>query len=258
MLVDNGGLWIGYANFMQPQAQSANFFSAGLSSNSSPILQLILQLIMQLLEQWQDPQPEPESLELSDAENKNLRKLLGFDVNAPVNAQVLDEDGDGEISEGDTAVVMGGITGGELSRRTLSAADVATITEQKTPAEFLENRAKWEEALGNAGGDIEYTRQRSCFCPRDFVLPMDVVEKEGEIVEAVYSESGEVVPENIRENLLSVNEIFDVIENAYNSGAEEVNVTYDEEYGYPTSVFINQDFNMQDEEVYYNLSNMQL
>jgi len=66
------------------------------------------------------------------------------------------------------------------------------------------------------------------------------------------------VPENIRENLLSVNEIFDVIENAYNSGAEEVNVTYDEEYGYPTSVFINQDFNMQDEEVYYNLSNMQL
>lgn len=247
------------ANSTQPQAQNTNFFSADLSLNSSPIWQSLLQLIMQLLEQWQDPQPQPESLELSDRENKNLSKLLGFNASDSVTIKVLDEDGNGELSEGDTAVARDGITGVELARRTLSADDVAAITEQsKAPAEFLENRAKWEEALSQSDGELEYTRQRFCFCRPEDTKPMDVVEKDGEIVEAVYSESGEAVPENIRDSLLSVNEIFDTIEKAYNSGAEEVNVTYDEEYGYPTSAFINQDFNIQDEEVTYNLSNMQL
>ncbi|WGZ94342.1 MAG: hypothetical protein QJT81_00025 [Candidatus Thiothrix putei] len=73
------------------------------------------------------PPVTPQSLTLNATQQTNLRTLLGLTPSSPFTVNVLDQNADQQLSAGDIAVVYGGIANTETSRRSLSAADVATI-----------------------------------------------------------------------------------------------------------------------------------
>ncbi|MEZ5538209.1 MAG: DUF6174 domain-containing protein [Thiolinea sp.] len=234
------------------------------------ILQQLLQLIQQLLQQCshqpddpkqppQPPQPqEPKPVELTPNQQSNLRELLNIEPNAPFVVQVLDEDGSGTVSVGDTAVANGGITGGEIARKTLTADDVAQINQTKgsVPQELTDNLQKWQSFTGGPDEFVSYTTQQSCFCPQDFTRPINITESNGQITSAVYADTNEQVPDNVRDSLQTVDQRFEQLQNAYENGAATINVQYDPQFGYPTSVFIDQSQMIADEEVSYTISDL--
>lgn len=222
------------------------------------ILVLLLQIIQQLIKLIEQPQPpvEPQPLNLSDAQQNNLKTLLGIDPNAPVNAQVLDQDGSGELNAGDVAIATDG-AGNEIARRTLTDADIQAINNTgNLPAEFTENRQQWEQLTSDPQASVEYTIQRSTFSTPEFNRPVNVVEQGGEIVSATYADTGEPVPQNVFDALDTIDDVFARLENAYENNAATVDVTYDAQFGYPTSVFIDQSEMIADEEVGYTISNV--
>ncbi|MEZ5477549.1 MAG: DUF6174 domain-containing protein [Thiolinea sp.] len=227
--------------------------------------QMILALLQQLLAQLQQgpgkptqPEPQPKTLELNQTQQDNLKNLLGFTSGAPVSVEVRDEDGNGQLSAGDTAIANGGITGGVITEKTLTAEDVDAINQTAAvPQTFTDNLQKWQQA--SAGADsISYTTQQTCFCPLEFTRPMNITEQNGQITSATYTDTGEDVPANIVDSLQTVDQRFAQLQQAYESNAERIDASYDPELGYPTSVFIDRSFMIADEEILYNISNLSI
>ncbi|MGB0846457.1 MAG: DUF6174 domain-containing protein [Thiolinea sp.] len=249
-----------------PQDNQATQSRAGRSHSFSPapqfnqqLLLLLIQLIQFILQNISQPRPEPQPLQLNQSQQDNLKQLLGINPNAPFNVQVLDNDGNGTLSAGDTAVVNGGITNGEIQRKTLTDADIAQINTPKgnVPADFSTNLQKWQSsAASDPQASIFYTTQQSCFCPSEFTRPMNIIESNGQISSATYADTGEAVPDNIKQSLKTIDQRFDELRNAYENGAAQVDVTYDNDRGFPTSVFIDQDRRLADEEISYNITNL--
>ncbi len=110
-------------------------------------------------------------------------------------------------------------------------------------------RARWADAGLDA---YAMTLQRICFCPSpDYTGPFDVVVRDGGLESvrlngaAVESERG-----------MTVAGLFDLIDEAYDKGAETVDVAYDPELGHPTSIGIDYDTRMADEEIAYRVTDL--
>jgi hypothetical protein len=127
---------------------------------------------------------------------------------------------------------------------------VLTLSACGGKSELDDNRAKWDSA-GVSHYRFELTI--SCFCPFAEIMPITVEVKDGQIVsltdvngQAVEGEFSQYI-----EEAASIDRLFDIIENNL-SEADEVNITYDAQYGFPTA--INIDFikmAMDDEISYY-------
>ncbi|MCB1638162.1 MAG: hypothetical protein KDI15_04885, partial [Thiothrix sp.] len=231
----------------------------------------LMALLQQLLEQLQNPAPAPTpaptpnptpspvaSVPLSPSGQDQLRQLLGFNANAPFSVNVLDNDGNGQLSVGDTAVVNGGITGGEILRHDLTDADITRLNpgQGQLLADFQDNYAKWQN-FSNRHADlpVSYTTQQTCFCPQEITQPLNVTEINGEIV-SVTDINGQPVPDYVRDSVSSIGERFEQLQNAYLNGAESIRADYDPTLGFPTSVLIDQSSMIADEEVSYTISNL--
>lgn len=88
---------------------------------------------------------------------------------------VLDKNGNGKLNAGDVAVTYGGITGGEVSRRVLTAADEKAInsTSSSNSANLNTlntNEAKWQAATTN--GNYDYTVQFGAFYCCEYRRPI--------------------------------------------------------------------------------------
>ncbi|USN54611.1 MAG: hypothetical protein H6765_08985 [Candidatus Peribacteria bacterium] len=97
-------------------------------------------------------------------------------------------------------------------------------------------------------------QQVSCFCITDYIRPIsfDVLDGVIDTSSAMYAddqggELGEFAPD-----LLTVEELFTLIQEAIDSKAATITVSYDEDLGYPTSLWIDQSEMMADEERGYS------
>jgi hypothetical protein len=249
----------------QPAATNANvgnaFLNNGLADSkevTNGIMSLVQQLL-NLLQKGANNNPKPDrapTLKLSSEQEAGLKDLLGFG-NESVSLKVLDKQRDKELSAGDVVVVSGGIRGGEIARHTLSQQDIDRLNGNASlPQDFLDNRAKWEAAASQAQSTA-YIAQNSCFCPPDYTRPMRITESNGNIIDATYADTGETVPSYIRDGLLTMSERFDQLEEAYLSGADRVDVSYDAQLGYPSSVYIDRSFMIADEEISYSIKDLE-
>lgn len=123
-----------------------------------------------------------------------------------------------------------------------------------TKQQWLIAKNKWQQ---QANKHYIYTLQRSCFCPPESRKPMRVRVKEGTIEQVM------LVPENITKPVTyqgarSVASLFALIESAITTNAASIKVIYDAKYGYPTTITIDKDARMADEEIYYKASGMRL
>ena len=110
-------------------------------------------------------------------------------------------------------------------------------------------RARWSDAGLDA---YTMTLQRICFCPMpDYTGPFEVSVR-NDAIDAVRLMGEEVDTERG----MTVAALFDLIEEAYDRKAEVVDVTYDPELGYPTSIGIDYSSQMADEEIAYRVSDL--
>ena len=110
-----------------------------------------------------------------------------------------------------------------------------------------------DEAWGlwNSSGLVAYELgfTRLCFCTDEYRAPYISIVENGGIVE-VLDTNATLVDSNssLFQDAYSVESLFAVIQGGLDVGAYEIRVDYDAVYGYPTSVYIDYDSRMADEE----------
>lgn len=104
--------------------------------------------------------------------------------------------------------------------------------------------------------DYQITSRLFCFC----IINHDIVNlvDNGELVSAFYAGSGSPIPADQFEYQKSVDDYFDLIQEAINEDAFSIDVSYDSTYGYPVDISIDYDQNIADEEVGYRLSSFEI
>lgn len=128
-----------------------------------------------------------------------------------------------------------------------------TLSACSGTSEMQTNREKW-----NAADVNRYTFELivSCFCPFAEIMPITVEVKDGQIVsmtdvngKAVEGEFAQYI-----EEAASMDRLFDLAEkNA--SEADEIQVTYDAQYGFPTAINIDFIKMAVDDEISYYVNN---
>jgi hypothetical protein len=115
-----------------------------------------------------------------------------------------------------------------------------------------EAKARWALL---AIDDYEIVIERLCFCPD--VTPVRVTVVGGNVVSRVYLDSGEPVPQERAASYPAVPGLFDLLDEANHRGAS-INVTFDQQYGFPTAAFIDYIKNAIDDEVSIRTSSFDL
>ena len=110
-------------------------------------------------------------------------------------------------------------------------------------------RALWADA---GFADYQMTLTRSCFCPEDFRGPF-AVSVEDETVTEVEFQGRDLSTDRA----LTVEALFDLLQDAYDQGAARVDVTYHPTLGYPMSLYIDVSEMMADEEVGYTVEGLE-
>jgi hypothetical protein len=112
--------------------------------------------------------------------------------------------------------------------------------------ELAAARRQWR-AQAVTSYDIRY--QNVCFCVTDHTAPVRLEVRNGAITGAVRLDSGQRLGAETFARYRTVDEIFDLIDQAIDENAAEVNATYDASRGYPVSVYIDRDQRVADEEI---------
>lgn len=113
------------------------------------------------------------------------------------------------------------------------------------PDRVDEAREQWA-AAGPAA--YQLTLHRSCFCPPEYRGPFMVTVRDGDVETVRYE--GQTVD---AARGMSVESLFDLIEDAYARGAERVDAEFDPTWGYPTRLYIDYEAQMADEEIGYEV-----
>lgn len=96
-----------------------------------------------------------------------------------------------------------------------------------------------------------YQLQPSCFCPPEYTQPIAIRVFKGLVQQADLVNSKKPLPAERKADAKTIEDLFKVIREAINRPAASVQVTYDPNYGFPSSISIDLDQMMADEEIYY-------
>lgn len=205
------------------------------------------------------PTGNVSGLTLSKTQQTNLRTLLGLQPSSPFTVKVEDSDVNGQLNAGDIAITIGGIANTETSRRILSESDVEAINTgggnpHATAAKQLQTaEAKWKQTRHT---HYSYTLQRSCFCPPDAIKPMNIRVFQGKVQSATVD--GIPLSADRMDSTLTIEQLFQKIHEAIDRNVSKLDVKYDPTYGYPTSIFVDYEAMMADEELSLSASDFKI
>lgn len=113
------------------------------------------------------------------------------------------------------------------------------------------NRTLWKGANLST---YTYTYKRMCFCPPEEDIAV-MVQYSNVTAASYYPSNNPVMPERL-DSLLTVEELFQVVQKAITDEVAQLDVTYNSELGYPEHIFIDVDKRMADEEMTHLVSNL--
>ena len=116
-----------------------------------------------------------------------------------------------------------------------------TSTAYKT---LLENKKRWKDAQTK---NYSFVVKKSCFCPHEENIQSTIDNEK--VIESKYIPSN--IPINIDNKQKSIEEYFNIIEEAINENVYKIIVDYDLLYGYPKMISIDYDEQMVDEQISY-------
>lgn len=108
--------------------------------------------------------------------------------------------------------------------------------------------AKWQQTKLV---HYSYTLQRTCFCPREYNHPIEIRVLNGVVQKAMLPLEQEPLPSVRMDEALTINDLFMLLHKAIDKKAASIDVKYDGRYGYPTSIAIDWEKKMADEETYF-------
>ena len=120
----------------------------------------------------------------------------------------------------------------------------------------VSEQEKWQDANIS---HYRYELAISCFCIFAQDMPLVIEVKDGEAVSMEYKSGKEIDPALLEQfqRYDTIDKIFAELEKAQ-SEAERVEVTYDETYGFPTQITIDQAVQAADDELYLTISNFEV
>ena len=116
--------------------------------------------------------------------------------------------------------------------------------------QFDQNRQLWNE---QALSSYQYVFNWSCFCLPEYTAPVNIKVEGGEWTGISLVHDGVPVIEKDWKRYKTIEELFDIIDEAFLQDAKEITTTYDSDLGYPMSVFIDYDERIADEERGFNV-----
>jgi hypothetical protein len=116
-------------------------------------------------------------------------------------------------------------------------------------SDFEINKNKWE-AL--AIDSYSCTFKISCYCIREATLPKRIQVVNGRIVNV----NTDSYDKDEHWGILTIDQLFDLIEQSEKDKVHVLNVEYNSEKGYPISVYIDREEMMVDEEMGYYVSDL--
>ena len=138
--------------------------------------------------------------------------------------------------------------GGAMLLPMLAACESITGTDDLDRAQRELDR-NWNRFEDTAPLSYSYTVRVSCECPSDVTRPVVVWVDRGFVEYLFYEDDGRPVPFSYADSFPSVEQLFDAIQDGIDRGADYIDVRYDFTYGYPTSVYIDYDRRVADEEL---------
>ena len=137
----------------------------------------------------------------------------------------------------------------------LSVTLPACTTSPDDPGDDLfANRRQWQS---QRIADYQIQFRLSCFCIVDVTQPVVLQVRNNAIVSVTRVSDGAAVPAPQWEGrYYTVDQMFALIADAKAKGADQVNVSYDPQLRYPTSVTIDQSVRIADEERYFEMSGL--
>jgi len=100
--------------------------------------------------------------------------------------------------------------------------------------------------------NYSFVMKRSCFCPMEEntqILVADDI-----LIEAKYIPSNRLYNEEQLSYQKTINQYFDLIQEAIDKNVYKLTVEYNETYGYPEEIFIDIDKQIADEEIGYSIT----
>ena len=127
--------------------------------------------------------------------------------------------------------------------------DVEALSEAQS--ELDTHRALWTSSRSD---DYSYVLAPMCFCPQDLLDPVIVLVENGVVASVTYVKSGKAPDHDGYGRYVTIDDLFDTIQEAIDGKASQITVTYDLEIGYPTEARIDYDARMADEEYMFTVS----
>lgn len=140
------------------------------------------------------------------------------------------------------------LVGAALLAPALAACDNVTGVDDLSREQNRLDR-NWDLFQRAAPLSYGYTVRVSCECPTDVTRPVVVWVDRGSVEYLLYQDDGSPVPLSYASAFPSVEQLFDIIQDAIDRRADDIEVDYDFTYGYPTSVWIDYDRRVADEEL---------
>ncbi len=121
--------------------------------------------------------------------------------------------------------------------------------------ELDEHMALWDVA---AITDYSMRFQRLClFCSVDFLVPVRITVR-GDTIDTVTDlDTGDPVAEITPGTFLTIDEVFETIQDAIDQNASEIDVRYDEVFGYPTDIDIDFSRSFRNDEALFEIREFQ-
>lgn len=141
----------------------------------------------------------------------------------------------------------------------LLAVLIATSCTSSIPRELEENETLWKNQELE---DYDFTLERQCFCPEDQRDPVNIEVHNWTAVSVTYISDGTLVTESKFNNVDTIDKLFTLLSNAFlgegdfTQNADSVDKTYDENMGYPVTLYIDVSQQMADEEQGYTVTNL--
>ncbi len=128
-----------------------------------------------------------------------------------------------------------------------------------TTSEYDQNIKKWQDA---DVAHYQFDLFIGCFCPFRDMMPLTIEVKDGEVV-SITTQDGTAVAESDPSytyfvEVATLDRLFEKLASSLNGGADEVLVTYDTQYGFPTSISIDQIKEAIDDEIAYQVENFEV
>ncbi len=123
-------------------------------------------------------------------------------------------------------------------------------------SEIQQNQQKWQDS---GISHYRYNVFVGCFCVFNEDMPLVIEVQDGKVVSMEYQSGKEIEASNraLFDKYATMDRIFSELEADLNGKADEVTVTYDPTYGFPTKVNIDFIKNAVDDEVALTVSNFE-